>query len=125
ARSTSHASGSGRSSRRRCASCGTPRARRNCGRFSTRRSRAPVILSEAKDLRLRKLRSFAALRMTAFIFLLAASCELHAAPAKYHLTLEAHPAAPFPFLSRFGTVTLDVYPAGVRADSFWLNGFSR
>jgi hypothetical protein len=48
-----------------------------------------------------------------------------AANEKYHLTLEAHPAAPFPFLARFGTVTLDVYPAGVRADSFWLNGFSR
>lgn len=60
----------------------------------------------------------------AFILLLAASCELQAA-TKYHLTLEAHPAAPFPFLSRFGTVTFDVYPAGVRADSFWLNGFSR
>jgi len=43
----------------------------------------------------------------------------------YHLTLEAHPAAPFPFLGRFGTVTLDVYPGGVRAETFWLNGFSR
>src|SRR5947209_8075530 len=59
------------------------------------------------------------------LLLLAASGELRAATTKYHLTLEAHPAAPFPFLSRFGTVTLDVYPAGVRADSFWLNGFSR
>jgi hypothetical protein len=61
----------------------------------------------------------------AIIVLLAASCELQAAPAKYHLTLEAHPAAPFSFLSRFGTVTLDVYPGGVHAETFWLNGFSR
>jgi hypothetical protein len=45
--------------------------------------------------------------------------------APYHLTLEAHPAAPFPFFGRFGTVTLDVYPGGVRAETFWLNGFSR
>jgi hypothetical protein len=60
----------------------------------------------------------------AFILLLAASCELQAA-SRYHLTLEAHPAAPFPFLSRFGTVTLHVYPGGVRAKSFWLTGFSR
>jgi hypothetical protein len=50
---------------------------------------------------------------------------LLAASRPYHLTLEAHPAAPFPFLSRFGKVTLDVYPGGVRAESFWLNGFSR
>ena len=52
----------------------------------------------------------------AFILLLAASCELQAA-TKYHLTLEAHPAAPFPFLSRFGTVTLEIpaplIPVGV------------
>lgn len=43
----------------------------------------------------------------------------------YHIELEANPAAPFPFLSKFGTVTLHVYNAGVRADTFWLNGFSR
>ena len=58
-----------------------------------------------------------------FVLLLAAS-QLQAS-TKYHLTLEAHPAAPFPFLSRFGKVTLDVYPGGVRAETFWLNGFSR
>jgi len=57
------------------------------------------------------------------ILLLAATCPLLAA-SPYHLTLLARPAAPFPFLSRFGNVTLDVYPRGVRADSFWLNGFS-
>lgn len=43
----------------------------------------------------------------------------------YHIELEAHPAAAFPFLSKFGAVTLHVYPAGVRADTIWLNGFSR
>lgn len=39
--------------------------------------------------------------------------------------LEANPAAAFSFLGRFGMVTLDVYPAGVRAESIWLNGFTR
>jgi hypothetical protein len=61
--------------------------------------------------------------MTAFCLFL--TLPLLAASRPYHLTLEAHPAAPFPFLSRFGKVTLDVYPGGVRAESFWLNGFSR
>ena len=51
---------------------------------------------------------------------------LHAAPPRpYHIELEANTAAPFPFLSKFGTITVHVYPAGVRADSIWLNGFSR
>ncbi len=48
-----------------------------------------------------------------------------APPRPYHIELEANPAAPFPFLSKFGTVTLHVYPGGVRAETFWLNGFSR
>ncbi len=48
-----------------------------------------------------------------------------AQPQPYHIELEANPAAPFPFLSKFGTVTLHVYPAGVRAETIWLNGFSR
>ena len=43
----------------------------------------------------------------------------------YHLTLEANPAAPFPFLGKFGTVTLDVYPGGVRAETLLMNAFSR
>jgi hypothetical protein len=49
----------------------------------------------------------------------------HAATKPYHLELEANAAAPFPFLSKFGTITLHVYPGGVRADTLWLNGFSR
>ncbi|HSP15616.1 MAG TPA: hypothetical protein VLV78_12765 [Thermoanaerobaculia bacterium] len=43
----------------------------------------------------------------------------------YHVQLEAYPAAPFPFFSKFGTVTLDVYSGGVHAESFWLSGFTR
>jgi len=48
-----------------------------------------------------------------------------AQPRPYHIELIANPAAPFPFLSKFGTMTLHIYPAGVRADTLWLNGFSR
>jgi hypothetical protein len=47
------------------------------------------------------------------------------ATAAYHLELEANPAAPFPFLGKFGTITLHVYPGGVRAETMLLNGFSR
>jgi hypothetical protein len=60
------------------------------------------------------------------LLLLAFATSLHAAPPPaYHLELEANPAAPFPFLGKFGTVTLHVFPAGVRAETFWLNGFTR
>jgi hypothetical protein len=47
------------------------------------------------------------------------------AERQYHLQLEARPAAAFPYLAKFGTVQIDVYPTGVRADTIWLNGFSR
>ena len=61
-----------------------------------------------------------------FLLLTFVAASLHAAPPPaYHLELEANPATPFPFLGKFGTVTLHVYPAGVRAETFWLNGFSR
>jgi hypothetical protein len=46
-------------------------------------------------------------------------------PRPYHIELEANTAAPFPYLTKFGTITVHVYPAGVRAESIWLNGFSR
>lgn len=60
------------------------------------------------------------------LLLLVFGASLHAAqPKPYHIELEANPAAPFPFLGKFGTVTLHVYPAGVRAETFWLNGFTR
>jgi hypothetical protein len=59
---------------------------------------------------------------------LIAASPLHssssAAPRPYHLQLVAYPAAPFPFLGRFGSMTIDVYPHGVRAETIWLNGFS-
>jgi hypothetical protein len=63
-------------------------------------------------------------RILPFLFLLTALPALAAAP-KYHLVLEANPGAPFPFLSKFGTFDIDVYPSGVRADTIWLDGFSR
>ncbi len=44
--------------------------------------------------------------------------------AAYHLQLEARPAAAFPWLAKFGTVDVHVYPGGVRAETLWLNGFS-
>jgi hypothetical protein len=48
-----------------------------------------------------------------------------AAP-RYHLELEANPAAAFPYLSRFGTsIEVHVYPSGVRAEALWLNSFSK
>ncbi|HKB79879.1 MAG TPA: hypothetical protein VKH35_09210 [Thermoanaerobaculia bacterium] len=59
------------------------------------------------------------------LLLLAAGTALAAAPRAYHLELEANPAAPFPFLQRFGAVTLHVYPSGFRAETLWLDGFSR
>ncbi len=61
------------------------------------------------------------------LLVLALTIPAIAAPPaqRYHLTLEAYPAAPFPFFSKFGTVTLDVYGGGVHADTFWLDGFSR
>jgi hypothetical protein len=57
-----------------------------------------------------------------FVFALSASA---APPPAYHIELEANPGAPFPFLGKFGNVTLHIYPAGIRADTIWLNGFSR
>lgn len=56
-----------------------------------------------------------------FIF----ASPLLAAERPYHLQLEARPAAAFPYLSKFGMVKIDVYGGGVRAETFWLNGFSR
>jgi hypothetical protein len=66
------------------------------------------------------------LMLKRFLFLLTLAASLQAAPPPaYHLELEANPAAPFPFLGKFGTITLHVFPSGVRAETFWLNGFTR
>jgi len=60
------------------------------------------------------------------ILLCAVAGSVYAAPPKaYHLEIEANPASPFPYLGKFGTVTLHVYPAGIRAETFWLSGFTR
>lgn len=47
------------------------------------------------------------------------------AARRYHLELEANPAAAFPYLGKFGAVELHVYESGVRAEALWLNSFSR
>ncbi len=65
------------------------------------------------------LRSFSVILLAAFA-LSAGSAE-----RPYHLRLEASPSAAFPFLSKFGTVQIHVYGGGVRAETLWLNGFSR
>lgn len=68
----------------------------------------------------------AALLLCAASVFAATPAKPAAPPAKpYHLELEANPAAPFPFLGKFGVVHLHVYPSGVRADTTWLNGISR
>ena len=59
------------------------------------------------------------------LVLLVATAALAADPKPYHLQLEANAAAPFPWLSKFGKVQLDVYRGGVHADTIWLDGFSR
>jgi len=44
-----------------------------------------------------------------FLLLAFLAVSLHAAPPPaYHLEIEANPATPFPFLGKFGTVTLHV-----------------
>lgn len=45
--------------------------------------------------------------------------------AGYRLELEANPAAPFPFLSKFGSVEITLYPGGVAAKAPLLRAFSR
>ena len=45
--------------------------------------------------------------------------------AGYRLELEANPAAPFPFLSKFGAVEITLYPGGVAAKAPLLRAFSR
>jgi hypothetical protein len=64
----------------------------------------------------------------AVVFVLSAVLSLAAygAPRRYHLELEANPAAAFPWLSKFGTsIEIHVYPSGVRAEALWLNSFSK
>lgn len=47
------------------------------------------------------------------------------AAQRYHLELEATPAAVFPYLGRFGAVEIHAYASGVRAEALWLDSFSK
>ncbi len=60
-----------------------------------------------------------------FILVLALASPAFGA-ARYHLELEANPAAAFPYLSKFGSsIEVHVYPSGVRVEALWLNSFSK
>ncbi len=48
-----------------------------------------------------------------------------AAQRTYYLELHSSPTSVAPLLSRFGTIDLHVYSGGVRAESMWLDSFSR
>lgn len=52
------------------------------------------------------------------------SAALAAPPGPYHLKLVVNPAAPFPFLGKFGEVELDVFAGGVRGSATLVRGFS-
>jgi hypothetical protein len=69
----------------------------------------------------RLLRSAFCILHSAFVVVVAQA----ATEKPYHLELQANFSAPFPYLGRLGTATLHVYSHGVRADTIWLNGFSR
>jgi hypothetical protein len=61
-----------------------------------------------------------------FVFALVFAAESGGArPNRYHLALQSSPASLVPLLSRFGTIDLHVYSGGVRAESMWLDSFSR
>lgn len=45
--------------------------------------------------------------------------------APYRLDLQLTPMAPFPFLSKFGAIDLNVYPGGVHGQTMILKGYSR
>jgi hypothetical protein len=60
------------------------------------------------------------------ILLLAASSAIAAPPPKpLHLKLQAYPAAAFPFLSKLGSVDVDLYPQGVSFDGVWIDAFAK
>lgn len=67
------------------------------------------------------------MKPTAFLVaLFLALVPLEAASAAgYRLDLEFNPAAPFPFLSKFGSVEISLFPGGVSGKAPLLRGFSR
>jgi hypothetical protein len=46
-------------------------------------------------------------------------------PKPLHLKLQAYPAAAFPFLSKLGSVDVDLYPQGVSFDGVWIDAFAK
>lgn len=63
---------------------------------------------------------------TASLVLVLAVPPLSAQSLKeYRLDLVANPTAPFPFLKKFGSIDISLYPGGVAAESLFLRGFSR
>jgi hypothetical protein len=44
--------------------------------------------------------------------------------AAMHVQLASNAAESFPVISRFGEITIDIYPRGFRAKSVWLRGFA-
>lgn len=61
----------------------------------------------------------------ALLFLALLSAFPISAGPRYRLSLEAQPAAVFPYFAKFGTFNIDVFSTGVRTETFWLDGFSR
>ena len=55
--------------------------------------------------------------LSALVFVLALTRPVH-------VTLRSNAAATFPLVSRFGVITIDLYPRGFRAKSVWLRGFA-
>lgn len=49
---------------------------------------------------------------------------LRAAAPSYRLDLELNPAAPFPFLARFGAIEISLHPGGISGKALMLRGFS-
>lgn len=58
-------------------------------------------------------------------FLVFLTLDTAAQTKRYHLELEATPAAVFPYLGRFGAVEIHAYSSGVRAEALWLDSFSK
>ncbi|HEX8407580.1 MAG TPA: hypothetical protein VF883_01865 [Thermoanaerobaculia bacterium] len=60
-----------------------------------------------------------------FSILVLLALDAAAQTKRYHLELEATPAAVFPYLGRFGAVEVHAYASGVRAEALWLDSFSK
>lgn len=63
-------------------------------------------------------------QLVLLLVLLVVSTQAAVAQA-YRVDLELTPAAPFPFLSKFGTIDVQVYPGGVRTEALLIHAFSR